>query len=136
MVKATVTGFFAGIVISAILIAATYLRGYIPYTFTGNLFFRVICFVSITSVIWLSLNYCCKTSSIKWMNIGLSGVISGIIAAILVFIFQSPSNTTTYPLSELLIVLLLVIIGIVIVYYIKNRNKRKLPYQHNQELIY
>ncbi len=135
MVKAVVTGFFTGIVISAILIGATYLRTYIPYTFTGNLFFKAICFIAITAVVWLSLSYYCKTSAVKWMTLSITGIISSIIAAILVFLLQSPFNTVLYRFGELIGVLLLVITGIVAVYWISNRNKSKTLYQ-NEELIY
>ncbi len=99
MIKAIITGFVAGIIISAILIGATYMRGLLPNTFTANLFFIALFFFCIAGVIWLSLNYYCKTSAVKWMSLSVTGLISSAIAAMLVTIFQAPAMILHYIIS-------------------------------------
>lgn len=84
MRNAVKTGFFTGIFISAILIGGTYLRRLLPDTFTANLLFLTLFFGSIVATLWYSLNYYCKTSAVKWMSLNVTGIISSIIAALLV----------------------------------------------------
>lgn len=84
MRNAVKTGFFTGIIISAILIGGTYLRRFLPDTFTANLLFLILFFGSIVTTLWLSLNHYCKTSEVKWMSLNITGIISSIIAALLV----------------------------------------------------
>jgi hypothetical protein len=84
MRKAVITGFFTGIIISAILIGGTYLRRFLPNTFTANLLFLTFFFGSIVTVLWLSLNHYCKTSAVKWKSLSITGIISSLIAALLV----------------------------------------------------
>lgn len=134
MIRAIVTGFVTGIIISAILIGATYARGFLPDTFTANLFFITIFFSAIAGVIWLSLNYYCKSSAVKWMSLSITGIISSIIAAVLVTIFQAPANIALYNFRDLMVVLGLVSLTIVAIYYVRNRNR--VPSQNNQELIF
>jgi hypothetical protein len=86
MRKAVVTGFFTGIITSAILIGGTYLRRFLPNTFTANLLFLTLFFGSIVTVLWLSLNFYCKSSAVKWKSLTMTGIISSIIAALLVSI--------------------------------------------------
>src|SRR4051812_20024089 len=86
MRKAVVTGFFTGIITSAILIGGTYLRRFLPNTFTANLLFLTLFFGSIVTVLWLSLNFYCKSSTVKWKSLAMTGFISSIIAAFLVSI--------------------------------------------------
>ena len=86
MRKAIVTGLFTGIIISAILIGGTYLRRFLPNTFTANLLFLIIFFGSIVSVLWLSLHHYCKNSAVRWKSLTFTGIISSIIAALLVSI--------------------------------------------------
>ena len=86
MRKAIITGLFTGLIISMILIGGTYLRRFLPHTFTANLMFLVFFFGSIVTVIWLSLNHYCKRSEVKWMSLSVTGVIASIIAALLVSI--------------------------------------------------
>ena len=86
MKKAVVTGFFTGIIISAILISGTYVRRFLPDTFTANLLFLTLFFGSIVATTWWSLNYYCKTSAVKWMSLNVTGIISSIIAALAVSI--------------------------------------------------
>lgn len=84
MRKAIITGLFTGLIISAILIGGTYLRRFLPHTFTANLMFLALFFGSIVTVIWLSLNFYCKRSELKWMSLSATGVVASIIAALLV----------------------------------------------------
>lgn len=84
MRKAVITGLFTGIIISAILICGTYVRRFLPDTFTANLLFLVLFFGSIVTVLWLSLHHYCKTSEVKWKSLSITGMISSIIAALLV----------------------------------------------------
>lgn len=136
MIKAIITGFVTGIIISAILIGATYVRGFLPDTFTANLFFIALFFLCIAGVIWLSLNYYCKKSAVKWMSLSVTGLISSAIAALLVTIFQAPAHTPLYSYNfrDLMTILFLITITIVAIYYVRNRNR--LPQQKNQELIF
>lgn len=66
------------------MICATYVRRFLPDTFTANLLFLLLFFSGIVAVIWLSLRYYSRTSTVKWMSLSLMGVISSIIAALLV----------------------------------------------------
>jgi len=134
MIRAIVTGFVTGIIISAILIGATYVRGFLPNTFTANLFFIALFFSCIAGVIWLSLNFYCKTSAVKWMSLSITGLISSAIAAMLVTIFQAPANIALYNFRDLMTVLFLITITIVAIYCVRNRNR--LPRQKDQELIF
>lgn len=134
MIKAIITGFVTGIIISAILICATYVRSFLPDTFTANLFFVALFFSCIAGVIWLSLNYYCKTSAVKWMSLSVTGLISSAIAAMLVTIFQAPADIALYKFRDLASVLFLVTITIVSIFYVRNRNR--LPQQKNEELIF
>jgi hypothetical protein len=84
MRKAVITGFFTGVITSAILIGGTYVRRYLPDTFTANLLFLTLFFGSIVTVLWLSLIYYCKNSAVKWRSLSVTGIISSIIAAMLV----------------------------------------------------
>ncbi len=84
MRKAIITGFFTGVIISGIMIGGTYLRRFLPHTFTANLLFLTFFFGSIVSVVWLSLTYYSKNSAVKMKSLTLTGVMSSIIAAILV----------------------------------------------------
>lgn len=86
MRKAAITGLFTGIFISAILIGGTYVRRFLPDTFTANLLFLTLFFGSIVATIWLSLNYYSRTSVVKLMSLNITGIISSIIAALLVSI--------------------------------------------------
>jgi hypothetical protein len=86
MKKAVVTGFITGIIISAILIAGIYVRQLLPETFTANLLYSVLFFGSIVTVLWLSLNYYSRSSAVKWSSLNLTGIVSSMIAAILVSI--------------------------------------------------
>lgn len=136
MRKAIITGVFTGIIVSVVLIAATYVRDLLPDTFTANLFFIGFFFASIVVVLWLSLNHYCKTSAPKWISLSLTGIISSIIAAILVSIFQSPVNYG-YNFRDLMVVLFLISVTIAAIYYVRNR--KRIPNHHytkNQELIF
>jgi hypothetical protein len=84
MRKAIVTGLFTGLIISVILIGGTYLRRFLPHTFTANLMFFLLFFGSIVTVLWLSLNHYCRRSEVRWMSLGATGVVASIIAALLV----------------------------------------------------
>ena len=86
MRKAVITGLFTGLIISVILIGGTYLRRFLPHTFTANLLFLLLFFGSIVTVLWFSLIHYCKRSAVKWMSLGLTGVMSSIIAALIVSI--------------------------------------------------
>jgi hypothetical protein len=137
MKKAIMTGFFTGIIISAILICATYVRRFLPDTFTANLFYMSFFFVCIVGVLWSSLNHYCKTSAVKWMTLSLSGIISSIIAAVLVTIFRAPLSYALYNFRDLMVVLFLISTTIAAIYYIRNRNR--IPdhaNSKNQELIF
>lgn len=137
MIKAILTGFVTGIIISAILIGATYLRSFLPDTFTANLFSLTFFFCSIAGVLWLSLNFYCKSSEVKWMSLNLTGLISSVIAAILVTIFQSPASSALYNFRDLMVVLLLISVTIAAIYYVRNRNRiRGYHHSKNQELIF
>ncbi len=137
MRKAAITGFFTGIVISALLIGAIYVRQFLPDTFTANLFYMGLFFFGIVGVIWMSLSYYCRTSVAKWMTLGLSGSISSIIAALLVTIFREPLQFAVYNFRDLSIVLFLVSSCIAAIYYLRYKNR--LPehaHSKNQELIF
>lgn len=84
MRKAVITGLFSGVIISGILIGGTYLRRFLPHTFTANLLFLTLFFGSIVSVLWLSLNYYCKNSVVRMKSLSVTGIISSLIAALLV----------------------------------------------------
>ncbi len=84
MRKAVITGFFTGVIISGILIGGTYLRRFLPHTFTANLLFLTFFFGSIVSVLWLSLNIYSKNSVVRIKSLSVTGIISSIIAAVLV----------------------------------------------------
>ena len=86
MRKAVITGLFTGVIISAILIGGTYLRRFLPDTFTANLVFLTFFFGSIVSVLWLSLHHYCKNSAVRWKSLTFTGIVSSIIAALLVSI--------------------------------------------------
>ncbi len=134
MSKAIFTGFVTGIIISGILIGATYIRGLLPDTFTANLFFLVFFFSSIACTLWVSLNIYCKTSAVRWISLTAAGAIASIIAAVLVSFFQSPSNLVLYDFSDLMMVLFLTSLTIAAVYYMVNRNRSH--HSKNQELIF
>ena len=84
MRKALFTGLFTGLIISVILIGGTYLRRFLPHTFTANLMFLLFFFGSIVGVLWLSLNHYSKRSELRWMSLGATGVVASFIAALLV----------------------------------------------------
>jgi hypothetical protein len=84
MRKAIITGFVTGVIISGILIGGTYLRRFLPHTFTANLLFLTLFFGSIVSVIWLSLNHYCRNSAVRMKSLSVTGIIASIIAALLV----------------------------------------------------
>lgn len=84
MKKAVITGFFTGVIISGIMIGGTYLRRFLPHTFTANLLFLTFFFGSIVSVVWLSLNYYSRNAEVKMKSLSVTGIISSIIAAVLV----------------------------------------------------
>ena len=86
MRKAVLTGLITGVIISAILIGGTYLRRFLPHTFTANLLFLTFFFGSIVSVLWLSLHHYCKTSAVRIKSLSVTGIISSLIAALLVSI--------------------------------------------------
>lgn len=86
MRKAVITGLVTGIIISLILIGGTYLRRFLPDTFTANLLFLILFFGSIVTTVWLSLHLYCRRSVVKWMTLSVTGIISSIIAALLVSI--------------------------------------------------
>lgn len=134
MSKAIITGFVTGIVISGILIGATYIRGLLPDTFTANLFFLVFFFSTIAGTLWLSLNIYCKTSAVRWIALTVTGVVASIIAAVLVSIFQIPSNVVLYNFLDLISVLFLTSLTIAAIYYMLNRNRSH--HKNNQELIF
>ena len=137
MGKAVITGFVSGIIISLILIGATYVRTFLPDTFTANLFFLVFFFSSVAGVLWLSLNHYCRTSAVRWMSLTCTGVLSSIIAAVIVGIFRSPFSVALYDLRDLVGVLLITSLAIAAIYYVRNRNR--VPHQHfskNEELIF
>lgn len=104
MRKAITTGLFTGLIISVILIGGTYLRRFLPHTFTANLMFFLLFFGSIVAVLWLSLNYYCKRSAVKWMSLSATGVIASISAALLVSIHGFMYSRFTGPayLDEIL----------------------------------
>ena len=134
MSKAIITGFVTGIIISGILIGATYIRGLLPDTFTANLFFLVFFFASIVGTLWVSLNIYCKTSAVRWISLTVAGAVASIIAAVLVSIFQSPSSLVLYSFSDLITVLFLTSLTIAAIYYMLNRNRNQ--HSKNQELIF
>ncbi|MBL7697708.1 MAG: DUF4199 family protein [Chitinophagaceae bacterium] len=84
MKKAIITGFITGVIISGIMIGGTYLRRFLPHTFTANLLFITFFFGSIVSILWLSLNYYCKNSVVRMKSLSVTGIISSVIAALLV----------------------------------------------------
>jgi hypothetical protein len=88
MRKAVVTGLFTGVIISTILIGGTFLRRFLPDTFTANLVFLTLFFGSIVTVLWLSLHHYCKKSAVKWKSLTTSGIISSVIAALLVSVYS------------------------------------------------
>jgi ABC-type xylose transport system permease subunit len=137
MKKAVITGFFTGVIISAILICAAYVRPFLPDTFTANLFYMTFFFTSIVCVLWLSLNFYCKRSAVKWMTLSITGMIASVIAAILVTLFRAPLSYALYNFRDLSVVLLLISISIAAIYYVRNRNR--IPdhaNSKNQELIF
>ncbi|MEO8582216.1 MAG: hypothetical protein ABI415_00395 [Flavitalea sp.] len=137
MRKAALTGFFTGIIISVILIGATYLRKYIPGTVTANLVFRLFFFGSIVCVLWLSLNYYSRKSAVKWMTLGITGIMSSIIAAILVSIFRAPYSFANYHFRDVMIALILIPIVITFIYYLRNKNRLPMhDHDKNHELIF
>jgi len=137
MKKAVITGFFSGIIISGILICASYVRAWLPDTFTANLFFLTLFFFSIATVLWLSLNYYCRTSEVKWMTLSITGAISSLIAAVIVAAFSRPLGYSVYNISGLAIVLFLISFFIAGIYYIRNRNRvQEHITSKNQELIF
>jgi hypothetical protein len=97
MRKAVITGFFTGVIISGILIGGTYLRRFLPHTFTANLLFLTFFFGSIVSVLWLSLNYYCKNSVVRMKSLSVTGIISSIIAAALVTVHSYMYSRFTDP---------------------------------------
>ena len=97
MKKAIFTGFITGIIISGILIGGTYLRRLLPHTFTANVLFLTLFFGSIVSVLWLSLNYYCKNSAVRMKSLSVTGIISSIIAALLVSIHSFMYSRFTDP---------------------------------------
>lgn len=136
MSKAIITGFVTGIIISGILIGATYIRGLLPDTFTANLFFLVFFFSSIACALWVSLNIYCKTSAVRWMTLTITGVVASVIAAVLVSVFQSPSSLVLYNFRDLMAVLSLTSLTIAAIYYMTNRNRSSQDHSKNQELIF
>lgn len=96
MRKAIITGLITGIIISAILICGTYLRRFLPDTFTANLLFLIFFFGSIVTVLWLSFNHYCKTSAVRWKSLSITGIVSSIMAALLVsmhgYLYSRVSN--------------------------------------------
>lgn len=84
MKKAIITGLITGVIISGIMIGGTYLRRFLPHTFTANLAFLLAFFGSIVSVLWLSLHYYCKNSVVRMKSLTVTGIISSIMAALLV----------------------------------------------------
>ena len=97
MRKAVITGFFTGVIISGILIGGTYLRRFLPHTFTANLLFLTLFFGSIVSVLWLSLNHSCKNSAVRMKSLSVTGIISSIIAALLVSLHSFMYSRFTDP---------------------------------------
>lgn len=97
MKKAVITGFFTGVIISGIMIGGTYLRRFLPHTFTANLLFITFFFGSIVSVLWLSLNYYCKDSVVRMKSLSVTGIISSIIAAMLVTLHSFVYNRFSDP---------------------------------------
>jgi hypothetical protein len=97
MRKAVITGFFTGIIISGILIGGTYLRRFLPHTFTANLLFLIFFFSSIVSIIWLSLNYYSRDSAVKIKSLSVTGTISSVIAALLVTLHSFMYSRFTDP---------------------------------------
>ncbi|MBA4167680.1 MAG: hypothetical protein H0X41_09100 [Chitinophagaceae bacterium] len=137
MRKAVITGFFTGIVISAVLICATFARPWLPDTFTANLFFMAFFFFIIVGVLWLALNYYCRSSEVKWMTLSATGVISSVIAAIIFSSFSPAPGHSMYNFLDLAIVLFIVSVSIAGIYYVRHRNRVQ---EHitakNQELIF
>ena len=87
MKRPVITGFFTGVIISGILISGTYVRRFLPDTFTANLLFLSLFFSGIVIVLWLSLHHYCKRSAVKWTTLTFTGTISSLIAAFLVSIY-------------------------------------------------
>ncbi len=135
MKRAVITGFFTGIIISGILISATFARPLFPDTFTANLFFLTIFFFSIVGVLWLALNYYCKTSEVKWMTLNTTGVIASISAAVIVSIYSGQMKNSMYNFRDLAIVLFVISVAIAGIYYARNRNRASAT-SKNQELIF
>ena len=136
MVKAVITGFFTGIVISGILICATFVRNWLPDTFTANLFFMAFFFFSISGVLWLALNYYCRSSEVKWLTLGATGIISSLFAAIIVSASAGTIGYTMYNFLDLAIALFLTSVVIAAIYYVRNRNRALDATHKNQELIF
>lgn len=134
MSKAIFTGFVTGIIISGILIGATYLRGLLPDTFTANLFFLVFFFASIACTLWVSLNIYSKTSAVRWISLTVAAIVASLIASVLVSFFELPSNPVLYDFSDRTMVLFLTSFTIAAVYYMLNRNRSH--HSKNQELIF
>ena len=97
MRKAVITGFFTGVIISGIMIGGTYLRRFLPHTFTANLLFLTFFFGSIVTVLWLSLNYYCRNSVVRMESLSVTGIISSIIAAFLVSLHSVVYSRFTDP---------------------------------------
>ena len=97
MRKAIITGFVTGVIISGILIGGTYLRRFLPHTFTANLLFLTVFFGSIVSVLWLSLNHYCRNSAVRMKSLSISGIIASIIAAMLVSLHSFMYSRFTDP---------------------------------------
>lgn len=97
MRKAIITGFVTGVIISGILIGGTYLRRFLPHTFTANLLFLTLFFGSIVSVLWLSLTHYCRNSAVQMKSLSVTGIIASIIAAILVSIHSFMYSRFTDP---------------------------------------
>lgn len=132
MRKAIITGFVTGLLISAIVIGANFLRPVLPDTFTANLFFAAVLFLSIVGVLWLSLNYYCRTSEVRWISLGVTGMVSSMIAAVIV----STLGYSVYHFVDLAGLLFLVSAIIVSLYYAINRNRQTDAASKNHELIF
>ena len=86
MRKAINTGIFAGIIISVFFVGAPYIRAILPDTVTSDILFFTVFFGCIATTLWLSLNYYCKSSAVKWSSLNITSIITSIIAAMMVSI--------------------------------------------------
>ena len=136
MIKAVITGFFTGIIISGLLICATFVRTWLPNTFTANLFFLASFFLGVSGVLWLALNYYCRSSEVKWMTLGATGILSSLFAAIIVYASAGPIGFNKYNFLDLALALLVISVVIAGIYYIRNRNRVLDDTHKNQELIF